>query len=355
MATSKFTSTLDEALMQQLRAARGGASPPKVKPSREPFKYEDGYQPISTMFEFDSVLDLDVPVKKFKPEDWDESIRTHIPKIDTGYVFDQYCTVSLAAAWYMEDACLIHGPKGSGKTTLPQQMAARLGIPYTRINGREDMESSALFGGVKFSPEQGVVWVDGPIAEFAKHGGIVCIDEVSRLPAGIVNGLMAVLEHGTDVFLADKPGTVAEKTIKRHPMFRIVCTDNTELQGDTTGKYVGTNVQDEALIDRFDTSIKLGYLSVAHEMKIIIGKVPQIDNRIAQQMVQLAGMIRTSYDGGNIGFTMSPRGLVAWAKKAVFWDNPMQAFKLCFFDKLLPSDRAVVAEFYHSVFAENIR
>jgi MoxR-like ATPase len=174
------------------------------------------------------------------------------------------------------------------------------------------------------------------------------------MPSPIMASTMAMMERGADIYLADKPGTSDEKFIPRNEWFRIVMTDNTELQGDTTGKYVGTNVQDEALINRIATTYKLGYLSEAHEVAIITGKVKDMDNFTAQKMVSLAGMIRSSYDSGNVGLTMSPRVLIDWAEKIVQWDNVAQAFKLSFHNKLIPSDRLVVAEFYHTVFAENL-
>jgi hypothetical protein len=103
------------------------------------------------------------------------------------------------------------------------------------------------------------------------------------------------------------------------------------------------------------TTIKLGYLDVAHEVAIIMAKVKDIDNLTAQKMVQLAGMVRSSYDSGNIGFTMSPRGLIEWGQKIVFWQSEKEAFKLAFYNKLTTTDQQVVSEFYHTVFAENLK
>ena len=72
-------------------------------------------------------------------------------------------------------------------------------------------------------------------------------------------------------------------------------------------------------------------------------------------MVQLAKMIRESYDSGNIGYTMSPRGLLEWADKIAFWQDEGKAFKLAFYNKLTTTDQAVVAEFFHTVFAVNLK
>jgi cobaltochelatase CobS len=357
MTATTFSSTLDEDLMKHLEQASelAGVKKPKAKATGpRTFDYPEGFKPLVAVIPMAKTA-LNVPVRVFKPEDWPEHLRKFIPETDEHYVFDPEATLAVVVGMMHGDRILLHGPKGSGKTTLPQQICARINMPYIRVNCKEDMESAALFGSVKYDPINGMTWVDGPIPELAKHGGLVCIDEVSRSPAGINASLMAILERNGKVYLADKPGSSDEKFINPHQWFRLVCTDNTELQGDTTGKYVGTNVQDEALIDRFNTTYRLGYLSPAHEVAIITGKVKDVDNFTAQKMVQLAGLIRNSYDSGNVGFTMSPRGLIEWGEKIAFWQSEKIAFKLAFFNKLTATDQSVVAEFYHTVFSENLR
>ena len=363
MATTTFSSSLDEDLMRHLEQAAelSGAAKPKPK-AKGPkvFTYRDGFLPIMSVLPLAKV-ELNIPIRVFSETDWPESIRKFIPEVDEMYVFDPDATLDCVAELYTDrehtkvGVFFAHGPKGSGKTTLTEQICARIKMPWIRVNCKEDMESAALFGSVKYDPVHGMMWVDGPLAELAKVGGTLCIDEISRTPTGINASLMAAFEKGRDIYLSDKPAASDEKWIKRHEWFRIACTDNTELQGDTTGKYVGTNVQDEAFIDRIGTTVKLGYLSEAHEVAIITGKVNEIDNYTAQKMVSLAKMIRNAYDSGNVGFTMSPRGLIEWAQKIASGRTEEKAFKLSFYNKLTPTDQSVVAEFYHSVFAVNLR
>lgn len=324
MATSTFSSTLDEALMAQLKDAQEVAGIVRPKPKtkeKKVYEYTEGTQPFMSLFPVPRV-EHNIPVRVFKNTDWPEHMRQFIPEKDLNYVFDPEATLAVVAALFDPetesnggDNVLLHGPKGSGKTSLPKEICARLRVPYVRVNFRGDMESAGVFGGQKYTPSEGMVWCDGPLPEFARYGGVFCGDEVSRCPAEINASLMGILERNGEVYLADKPGNSEEKRIKPHKWFRMVFTDNTELQGDTSGKYVGTNVQDEALIDRFNTVFRLGYLDPAHEVAIISGKHKDIDNLTVQCMVQMAAHIRNSYDGGNIGFTMSPRGLLEWARK----------------------------------------
>lgn len=361
--SSTFSSTLDEDLMRHLEQASELAGVKKPKPKAtgpRTFDYKDGFSPIMSVIPLKSAA-LNIPIRVFKPEDWPEHLRKFIPKVDDHYVFDSDATLACCAELFSDKprelvgVFFAHGPKGSGKTTLTQQICARINMPWIRVNCKEDMESAALFGSIKYDPVHGMTWVDGPAAELARNGGCLCVDEVSRAPSGINASMMAMTEKGSNIYLADKPGSSDEKFIKPHEWFRIAFTDNTELQGDTTGKYVGTNVQDEAFIDRIGTTIRLGYLAPAHEVAIITGKVKDIDNPTAQKMVQLAKMIRESYDSGNIGYTMSPRGLLEWADKIAFWQDEGKAFKLAFYNKLTTTDQAVVAEFFHTVFAVNLK
>jgi cobaltochelatase CobS len=367
MATTStvFSSTVDEELLRQITQAEelaGTRKPVKAISPTKTFACPEGYQPIMSVLPLKS-CPQNISVRVFKVEDWPEHLRPFIPKVDKLYVFNPEATlvVAQAIAGYNPnpdlgaERVLLHGKKGSGKTTLPQQICARINMPFIRVNARRDMDSSALFGSVTYDPVKGVDYVEGPAAELGRAGGCLCIDEVSNLTAGIAASVMPMLERNGTIYLADKPGKSEDKFIIPNDWFRIVCTDNTELQGDTTGKYAGTNVQNEALIDRFTTTIRLDYLEPAHEVAIITGKVTSVDKMLAAQMVQLAGLIRNAYDEGNAGFTMSPRGLVEWATKIDFWGDVGRAFKLSFFNKLTLSDQAVVAEFYHTVFGENLR
>ena len=361
MAT--FASTVDEELTRCIAEASelNGIKKPKPKASGpRTFDYPEGFKPIMAVIPLIS-CEMNLPIRVFAKSDWPEYLQKLIPAVDPDYIFNPDATLAVVAELFTTKprknvgSVLIHGKKGSGKSTLFEQICARINMPFIRVNCKLDMESAALFGGIKYDPINGMAWVNGPVAELGSLGGFLLIDEASRIPSGIMDSMMGVLEKNSKIYLADKPGTSDEKFITPNEWFRIGLTDNTELQGDTTGKYVSANVQDEALIDRIETTYRLDYLDEAHELAIITGKVKDIDNVSARRMIALAKMVREAYDGGNIGFTMSPRGLLNWAEKSVFWQSERKAFKLAFFNKLTVTDQQVVAEFYHSVFAENLR
>jgi len=149
-------------------------------------------------------IDHDLP--SFSPTDWHESVRVFIPKVDDAYVFPVPQTELTVMGLINGDKALVFGPKGSGKSSLLEQICARLCIPYIRVNGRRDMESSALFGQPTFNPAAGVSYVHGPAGVLAMHGGLLCVDEISAMPAGIAMSMQFMLEDGGKVYPKMKYG-----------------------------------------------------------------------------------------------------------------------------------------------------
>lgn len=292
-------------------------------------------------------------VYQFKDEDWPEHLRPHIPEKDEDYVFPAKATELFVVALMQGDKIFIHGPKGSGKSSLPQQVCAILRIPFIRVNCREDMESSAIFGSIDVQ-EGSMVWHPGPAEELGIHGGLLQIDEIAAAPAGINLAMQWMLEENGRIFLADKPGNSTDRLVIPDKWFRIVATDNTELQGDTTGNYGGTQVQNEAMLDRFQTTIKLDYLSRQHEGKIIRDKVKGIPKQMVKDMLDMAGHVRAAYTKNNIQFTMSPRTLINWGRKIMYWGDPVLALEMAFFDKLVEDDRKQINEYCQRVFGKGV-
>jgi cobaltochelatase CobS len=324
--------------------------PPELKPLASKTNLGDGEQWFKDVFGFKPPSGLDHAVRVFKDEDWPEHVRMFIPEVDEGFVFPKNETeVAVVGLILAADKVFAHGPKGSGKSTLFPQICARLRIPFMRINCRQDMDSSAIFGSITVH-EGRLDWVDGPAAVLAKTGGVLQIDEISATPAGINMSMQWMLEKGGKVFLAEKPSAPAEKLINPHQWFRVACTDNTELQGDTKGGYAGTMVQNEAMLDRFGTTIKMNYLSRKEETSIIKSRVPDLDKYYIEQMLNFAGLVRTAYLKGEVQFTMSPRALINWAEKIVLWGDITKALQIAFFDKLIEDDQKKINEFVVKVF-----
>jgi cobaltochelatase CobS len=197
------------------------------------------------------------------------------------------------------------------------------------------------------------VWHDGPVTELCRYGGLFLKDEISRTPSGVNTSLQKLLEDNGKLYVADMPGSSADKLIVPHEWFRFVATDNTALQGDVSGKYASTLVQDESLLDRFDTVIYMDYLGRKHEMEVIGKRAKTLDMSIAEDMVTFAQQVREAYKTGAVQFTMSIRGLIKWANKIEYWGDTERAFYFSFFNKLIEDDQKIVGEIYVKVFAKD--
>lgn len=270
-----------------------------------------------------------------------------IPDIDPDYVLQQDEAALLVAGMMDGDKTLITGPTGSGKSSLVKYVCAKLNRPFIRINMSGDVESASLFGTLVVRGGA-TVWEDGAITEAAKYGAVCLVDEWELMPAEIAMGMQNLLEDGGYLYLKEKPGTSDERTVHPDANFRLVFAGNTVGQGDVTGAFSGVGVQNTATIDRFTNTIRLGYLSQKHEVAIITSK-SDVDKKVAHDMVRLASLVRSAYEQGKIGLTMSPRTLINWARKQKRYDA-QYALQVSYLEKLTPDDSKSVSELYTKVF-----
>lgn len=278
-----------------------------------------------------------------------EQMKSHMHKLDTNYVVQLEEAARLVMAIETNDKTLITGPTGSGKSSLVKYVCTKLGLPFIRINMSGDVESSAIFGSL-IVRGGATVWQDGPMTEALKYGAVVLVDEWELMPPEISMGLQNVLEDDGFLFLKEMPGTAEDKTIFPHKNSRLIFAGNTVGQGDDSGNYSGTSVQNNATLDRFSTTIVLSYLDKEHEINIITSKTT-VDKKLARRMVNLAELVRSAHNTMQINLTLSPRTLINWGRKIVQYNGNIQlAFTVAFLDKLRESDKKAVNELFNKVF-----
>lgn len=296
----------------------------------------------------------DMPVSKFDLGYWDESVRSCVPQDEDTYVPQGLNELMFTKAMESNQRVLLTGPAGSGKSTLPKVFAARTCRPFFRFQCNQSTEFEDLFGNLSVRGGE-VVWIDGPVTQAARYGGIVCLDEVSTLRAGAALGLQWLLERGGKIHLPSFPSDdPSDKYVTPHKEFRIALTDNTNLSGDDTGRYVGTNVQNAALKDRIDLFIRVGYMSSDNECGMIKQHVPDIDDAVLKNMVRFAGEIRNGFEKGSCESTVSPRVLLRWARDTVAFGNIGFALRYSFVNGVGADDETVIASVYKKVFGETL-
>lgn len=277
------------------------------------------------------------------------AVNSFVPTPDPAYHIQLQEAHAILMAWEMGEKVLITGPTGSGKSSLVAYCCALTNRPMIRVNMTGDMESHVLFGTLTVE-NGGTVWKDGPVTEGVLYGAVVCIDEWDVTPPEILMSMQWLLEEDGHLFLKEKPGESADKMLKPHTDNRIVCLGNTVGQGDDTGRYSGTNVQNTASIDRFQTTIMLGYLDATHEEEVITKQVPGLAKSTIKKMVSFAAQVRNACSTAQINLTMSPRTLINWGKKTVVYGDVQAALSLAFGNKLRDTDRKIVNELYFKVF-----
>lgn len=275
-----------------------------------------------------------------------------VPTVKPGYNVQVAEAHALLMAWEMGEKCLITGPTGSGKSSLIEHCAALTKRPFLRVNMTGDIESSVLFG--QLVVESGAtVWKDGPVTEAVKQGCVLSIDEWDVTPPEILFGMQWLFEENGKLFLKEKPGDADDKFIVPHDGFRLVCSGNTVGQGDDTGRYSGTNVQNNASIDRFQTTIVLDYLPAEHEEKILVDNCTKMKKPLAKKMVSFAALIRTACATNQINLTMSPRTLINWGRKSLVYGDVKHALSLAFLNKMRDTDKKVALQLFDKVFGSN--
>jgi cobaltochelatase CobS len=322
-----------------------------TKPVRTRPELKPGQIYFSDLFKEIWIIDKeDFGVTMFNETTWDERIASFVPSINPAYVIDKDLAANVLRAWELNERVLCYGPTGAGKSSLIEQLCARTGRPFVRVNCTGDMDTSMIFG--QLTAKSGsTIWVDGAVTEAVRYGAVFAWDEWDVTPPEISMGLQWLLEDDGKLFLKEMPGSTKDKQIVPHEHFRIVAIGNTQGQGDETGAHAGTNVQNSATLDRFGTAIYVDYLDASIEETMLTNRYPDtITKKTAKELVKLANLIRQGYKASQFNLTMSPRSLFSICNKVSFGMTLRTAFNLVYLNKLNDTQRKVADELFTKIY-----
>ena len=218
----------------------------------------------------------------------------------------------------------ITGLSGNGKTFSVEQACAQLNRELIRVNITIETDEDDLIGGFRLV-DGNTVWHNGPVIESLERGAILLLDEID-LASNKILCLQSILE-GKGVFLK-KIG----KWVKPAAGFNIIATANTKGKGSEDGRFIGTNVLNEAFLERFPVTFEQAYPAPAHEIKILNNVATTLnvnDTEFCKRLVDWADIIRKTFYDGGIEEIISTRRLVHILRAYAIFKNKENAIKVC--------------------------
>ena len=248
-----------------------------------------------------------------------------VPEKDPNYVpFGNFSDVKRIINSNMFYPTFITGLSGNGKTLSVEQACAQLGRELIRVNITIETDEDDLIGGFRLV-NGATVWHDGPVIQALNRGAILLLDEVD-LASNKILCLQSILE-GKGVFLK-KVG----RFVKPAKGFNIIATANTKGKGSDDGRFIGTNVLNEAFLERFALTFEQEYPSPKTEQKIlekVSGNLGVLDEKFCENLANWADIIRRTYNDGGIDEVISTRRLVHIIRAFVIWSDRLKAIKVC--------------------------
>ena len=218
----------------------------------------------------------------------------------------------------------ITGLSGNGKTLGVTQACAENRRELIRVNVTIETDEDDLLGGYRLREGQ-TVWQNGPVIEAMERGAILLLDEID-LASNKIMCLQPILE-GSGIFVKK-----INKYIKPLKGFNVIATANTKGQGSEDGKFIGTNVLNEAFLERFPITFEQKYPSVKIEERILIKNLEKSGKKnkdFCQKLVTRADVIRKTYFDGGVDEIISTRRLVHIIQAYTIFNDKQKAIEVC--------------------------
>lgn len=278
-------------------------------------------------------------------------VQNLIPNKDATFVsFGNFSDIKKVIQSGLFYPAFITGLSGNGKTFGVEQSCAQLSRELIRVNITIETDEDDLIGGFRLVNGE-TVWHNGPVVEAMERGAILLLDEVD-LASNKIMCLQSVLE-GKGVFL---------KKIGKHVVpkagFNVIATANTKGKGSDDGRFIGTNVLNEAFLERFPITFEQEYPTVSVETKILTKvaeslNIPMIGEHtdFIKHLCTWSEIIRKTFNDGGIDEVISTRRLVHIIKAYSIFGKKDKAIKVCL-NRFDDETKATFVELYDKIDAE---
>ena len=252
-----------------------------------------------------------------------------IPAKDKNFVkFGFYADLRNIISSKMFFPVFITGMSGNGKTYGSQQICAQLGRECITVPITIETDESDLLGD-KTLIDGNVVFAKGPVVDAMERGAVLILDEVD-LASNKIMCLQSIID-GKGVYLKKD-----NRFVEAAPGFTVIATANTKGKGSDDGRFIGTNVLNEAFLERFKVTFEQEYPVQTVEKKILVnnleslkGSVSVDDKKMVEDLTMWSGAIRKTFEEGGIDEIISTRRLVHIVETYSIFDDVSKAIELC--------------------------
>jgi len=253
------------------------------------------------------------------------TVENLIPEVDKTFVpFGSFADVKRIVKSKIFYPTFITGLSGNGKTFSVEQACAQLGRELIRVNITIETDEDDLIGGFRLVNGE-TVWHDGPVIQALNRGAILLLDEID-LASNKILCLQSILE-GNGVFLK-KIG----RFVRPSAGFNIFATANTKGKGSDDGRFIGTNVLNEAFLERFPVTFEQSYPAIKSEEKILYNVASTLgvdDTDFFKRLVDWADIIRKTFYDGGVEEVISTRRLVHIVRAYAIFGKKEKAIEVC--------------------------
>ena len=275
--------------------------------------------------EVQQVKQVEQPVKQSKVSVTSNKAENVIPSGDPSFVpWGHYKDIKSVIKSGIFYPTFITGLSGNGKTLNVLQSCAELKKECIRVNVTIETDEDDLLGGFRLVNGE-TAWHDGPVVDAMKRGAILLLDEID-LASNKIMCLQPILE-GKGVFLKK-----INEFVEPAKGFNIIATANTKGKGSDDGRFIGTNVLNEAFLERFPITFEQSYPSLKIEENIVLKVFEGLgikDKEFATNLVKWADVIRKTFYDGGIDEIISTRRIVHIANAYAIFNNKMKAIQVC--------------------------
>jgi MoxR-like ATPase len=295
-------------------------------------------------------------VNVFKDEDYSEQDRKMIPSLAkfTNYTVNAEVLYKLAFAIETgyQPVIAVTGLPSTGKSTIVEYLSALTRRPFFPFSPGPQYDVGHLIG-VKEVKDGETQFNPGIITKaLTTPNAVLMHDEAFTMDPGTAICMQRVLQKDGDLMLPEMDDEdPAKRYVIPHPNVIQVMTDNTEGNGDTTGKFTATQPQNSAFLDRIDMFIKMDFMTPAEECDALRKYFPEATDRLLSDCTEVAKLARTAYVNGTVSNIMSFRVLQSWVRTATNLRNVRQALQLCMLNRMSDaSEEATIMGFVDTVF-----